>query len=55
MTELLKRGVIAVALLVLVACAPPPRYDGAPADTGAQGGTGVTVSGSARVGVTRTF
>lgn len=55
MKALMGRGVIAAALLALAACAPPPQYRGAPEATGAQGGTGVTVSGSARVGVSRTF
>lgn len=55
MTALMKPVLIAAALAVLTACAPPPNYQGAADSPRAQGGTGVTVSGSARVGVSRTF
>ncbi|MFU8881974.1 MAG: hypothetical protein ACNA7Q_06370 [Rhodobacterales bacterium] len=48
-------------LWVLVACAPVGQMDNAVVDTAggapqaAPGQTGVTLSGSARIGVTRTF
>ncbi len=58
MILLMKPALIAAALALLAACAPPPQYEGAADSPRAQtgsGGTGVTVSGSARVGVSRTF
>jgi hypothetical protein len=57
MIQAIRAGMLGAGLWMLVACAPVGQADGAAgrAPQAGPGQTGVTLSGSARIGVTRTF